>query len=338
MSPLRKMDRAGPIMKRRSFLDVIGCVLATIPSIARLEQPRVYRIGYLNPADSEDVGYSSFRRALTDLGYIVGRNTILVERFAEAKLERLPGMAADIVANNVDLIVAVSPSAIRAARVATATIPIVMAFSGDDPVKSGFAETLARPGGNTTGLTTVTRDLVPKWIEMLRDLIPGLRTIAVLRATGRADHTAQIGVLQDAADIHGIRLHVVEVRNADDFAAGFAAIAGTVSQAVIVLSGPDFTQNRFRLIELVTHYRLPSLYQYAEFVKIGGLVSYGPDIADLSSRAAGYVDKILRGANPAAMPIEQPRKLFLVINRKTASALGLKVSPALLLQADQVIQ
>ena len=189
-------------------------------------------------------------------------------------------MAAELVAKQVDIIVAVSPTAIRAARAATATIPIVMAFSGDDPVKSGFAETLARPGGNTTGLTTVTRDLAPKWIEMLRDLILGLRTVAVLRATGRADHTAQIGVLQFAADIHDIRLQVVEVRNADDFAAGFATIAGTASQAVIVLSGPDFTQNRFRLIELVTHYRLPTLYQYADFVKIGGLVSYGPDIAD----------------------------------------------------------
>ena len=189
-------------------------------------------------------------------------------------------MAAELVAKQVDIIVAVSPTAIRAARAATATIPIVMAFSGDDPVKSGFAETLARPGGNTTGLTTVTRDLAPKWIEMLRDLILGLRTVAVLRATGRADHTAQIGVLQFAADIHDIRLQVVEVRNADDFAAGFATIAGTASQAVIVLSGPDFMQNRFRLIELVTHYRLPTLYQYADFVKIGGLVSYGPDIAD----------------------------------------------------------
>ena len=267
-------------MNRRSFLGVIGCVLATIPSIARLEQPSVYRIGYLNPADSQDVGYISFRRALTELGYIVGRNTILVERFADAKIDRLPTMAAELVAKQVDVIVAVSPTAIRAARAATATIPIVMAFSGDDPVKSGFAETLARPGGNTTGLTTVTRDLAPKWIEMLRDLILGLRTVAVLRATGRADHTAQIGVLQFAADIHDIRLQVVEVRNADDFAAGFATIAGTASQAVIVLSGPDFMQNRFRLIELVTHYRLPTLYQYADFVKIGGLVSYGPDIAD----------------------------------------------------------
>ena len=325
-------------MDRRSFLGVLGCALAIVPSPARLKQPRVYRIGYLNPADAQDVGYDAFRRAMTDLGYIVGRNTILEERFAEANVERLPAMAADLVAKHVDIIVAVSPTAIRAARAATATIPIVMGFSGDDPVKSGFAETLARPGGNTTGLTTVTRDLAPKWIELLRDLIPELRSIAVLRATGRPDHSAQIVVLQDTADIHGIRLQVVDVRNADDFAAGFASIASTASQAVVVLSGPDFMQNRFRLVELATRYRLASLYQYADFVKIGGLVSYGPDISDLTSRAAGYVDKILKGANPAEMPIEQPRKFFLVINRRTAGTLGLRVSPAMLLQADEVIQ
>src|SRR5437879_9296895 len=142
-------------MIRRSALGIIGCILATMPSIARLQQPRVHRIGYLTPADAQDIGYIAFRKALTDLGYIVGRNAILDERFAEAKLEWLPAMAADLVASNVDLILAVSPTAIRAARAATTTIPIVMGFSGDDPVKSGFAETLARPGGNTTGLTAV---------------------------------------------------------------------------------------------------------------------------------------------------------------------------------------
>ncbi len=325
-------------MNRRSLLRVIGCTLATVPSAARLQHQRVFRIGYLTPTAPQDVGYLAFRHALTDLGYFVGRNAILEERFADARVERLPAMAADLVASGVDVIVAASPVAIRAARGATTTIPIVMAFSSDDPVKSGFAESLARPGGNTTGLTTVNLDLAPKWTELLRDLVPALRTLAVLRSPGRADHTAQIDVLQRAADAHDIRLEVVEVRNAGDYAAGFAAMTDRESQALIVLPGPEFMHNRFRLVELAAQNRLPSLYQFDEFVKAGGLVSYGPDHTDLAARAAVYVDKILKGANPAELPIEQPRKFLLAINRKTATALGLKVSPALLLQAEYVIQ
>ncbi len=325
-------------VNRRSWLGIVACALVTVPASIGPSPSKVHRIGYLHPGDAEDVGVGAFRRAMHDLGYTVGANLIIEERFAEARLERLPALAADLVADHVEIIVAVSPPAIRAARMATTTIPIVMAFSGDDPVKGGIAASLSRPGGNTTGLTAVTRDLAPKWIELLLDLIPGLRTVAVLRGTGRPDHDAQVGVLQNAADAHGIRLHIAEVRNADDYAAAFAAIAGTPSQAVIVLSGPDFTLNRYRLVELATQHRLPSTYMFAEFAKIGGLVSYGPDIAELASRAAGYVDRILKGANPAELPIEQARKFFLVINRRTASALGLKVPPALLLQADQVIQ
>ena len=325
-------------MNRRSLLRIIGGVLAAIPSAAHLQQQRIYRIGYLHPTDARDVAYTAFRRALTDLGYIVGRNTIIEERFAEDKVEQLPALAEELVANRVDIIVAVSPTAIRAARAATQAIPVVMAFSGDDPVRSGFAASLARPGGNTTGLTTVGLEVAPKWLELLRELSPGLKAVAVLRSPGRADHSAQIDALHAAAKVQGLVLQVVEVRNVDQYAEAFEAIANAGSQAVIVLSGPEFTHNRVRLVELVTKHRLPSVYQFAEFVVIGGLVSYGPNIADLSSRAAAYVDKILKGANPAELPIEQPRKLFLVINRRTASALGLTVPRAMLLLADRVIQ
>ncbi|HEY2816590.1 MAG TPA: ABC transporter substrate-binding protein [Casimicrobiaceae bacterium] len=325
-------------MNRRSFLSVTGCVLSALSWSAYSLQQRTYRIGYLHPTDAQDVAAIAFRQTLRDYGYVVGQNTILEERYAETNIERLPALAAELVANRVDVIVAVSPTAIRAARAATTTIPIVMAFSGDDPVNSGFAATLARPGGNITGLTTVALDMAPKWLELLIELAPGLKTVAVLRSPGRVDHTAQIEAIRAVADARGIRLQTINVRGVDEYAEAFDAIAAAGSQAVIVLNGPEFVHNRFRLVGLVMKHRLPSAYQFVELVTIGGLVSYGPNIAELSARSVAYVDKILKGANPAELPIEQPRKLFLVINRKTATALGLTVSPALLLQADQVIQ
>ena len=171
-----------------------------MPSTAHLQQPRTYRIGYLHPTDSSDALYPPFVQALKDLGYVAGANTVIEARFAENKVERLPALAVELVANRVDVIVAVAPNAIYAARAATKAIPIVMAFSGGDPVKSGFAATLARPGGNTTGVTSVALDIAPKWIELLRDLVPGLKRVAALRSPARPDHTAQIDALRNIAD------------------------------------------------------------------------------------------------------------------------------------------
>lgn len=331
-------------MRRRSFLATTGCVLGSLALRASAQQAKTYRIGYLHPTDVQDpsigtpdIGYAAFRRALKDLGYLVGTNTMLEERFAENQIDRLPALAAQLVASRVDVIVAVSPTAIRAARIATRTIPIVMAFSGDDPVKSGFAVTLARPGGNTTGLTSVATDIAPKWIEFLRELVPKLESVAVLRLPARQDHTAQIDVLRVAAQASGVRLETVEAKGPDEYSEALAH-AGKTCQGIVVLSGPEVTRNRFRIVELLNRHRLPSVFQFAEFVLIGGTLSYGPDITDLSYRAVAYVDKILKGANPAELPIEQPRKLFLVINRRTASTLGLTVPPELILQADQVVQ
>jgi putative tryptophan/tyrosine transport system substrate-binding protein len=213
-----------------------------------------------------------------------------------------------------------------------------MAFSGDDPVRSGFAATLSRPGGNTTGLMAVPLDIAPKWIEMLAELKPGIEVAAVLRSPGRADHDAQIAVMRAVAQARRIRLHVEEVRGREQYADAFRAIERSGSEALVVLSGPEFTANRAYLVELANGRRLPSVFQFADFVLIGGLVSYGPDIAALSSRAVDYVDRILKGADPAEMPIEQPHKLYLVLNRRTAAALGLEVPRWMLLQADRVIQ
>lgn len=323
-------------MNRRGFLAVLGAAIGA-PAGA-VTTARIHRVGYLHPSDSHDVAYTAFREALERAGYIVGVNTILEERFALDDIARLPALAAELVAKRVDVIVAVSPTAIRAARAATRTIPIVMAFSGDDPVKSGFAATLARPGGNTTGLTTVALDMAPKWIELLADLNPGIKVIAVLRAPRRADHDAQIAVMRAAAQSQGIRVDVAEVRGVDQYADAFDGLVDTGCEGIIVLSGPEFTHNRARLVELVNAHRLPSVYQFSDFVRVGGLASYGPGITDLSARAVAYVDKILNGANPAELPIEQPRRLFLVLNRKTANALGLTIPSRLLLEADEIIQ
>jgi ABC-type uncharacterized transport system substrate-binding protein len=325
-------------MNRRSFLAVSSCVLATVPAFVLAQQPKTYRIGYLHPTDSSDVLYIAFVQALKGLGYGVGGDTIIEARFAESKVERLPGLAADLVAKHVDVIVAVAISAIQAARVATQTIPIVMAFSSDDPVKSGFAATLAHPGGNITGVTSVAFDIAPKWIELLQVLVPGLKTVGVLRAPGRPDHTAQVDVLRHTAEARGIRLNVVEAGNVDQFAEAFAAMASAGSQAAVVLTGPAVVSGRARVVELATSHRLPAVYQFSYFVADGGLISYGPNLADLSARGAVYVDKILRGAKPADLPIEQPTKFELTINLKTARAIGITIPQALQLRADSLIQ
>ena len=324
-------------MNKRAFLGA-SVALSVLPWIARSQQRQIYRIGYLHPTDPGDFAAIAFRQALKDFGFVAGQNMVIEERFAEGHNGRLRALAADLVARRVDIIVAVSPPAISAARAATQTIPIVMAFSGNDPVKSGFAVTLARPGGNTTGVTWVAYDASPKLLEVLSDLVPGLKAVAVFGLAERPGHAAQIDVLRTAADTRGIRIHVVAVRSANEYAEAFATIASAGDQAVVVLSAPELTRDRFRLVELAAKHRIPSIHEFAVFTSIGGLVSYGPDVADLSSRAVEYVDKILKGANPAEMPIEQSRKFLLAINRRTANALGLTISPALLLQADQIIQ
>ena len=328
-------------MDRRTLIGtLVGCILALPLLVNAQPAGRIYRIGYLHPATSQDPGgaFSAFKQALAGLGYSVDRNVKFEARFADGKLERLPSLAAELVALRVDVLVAVSPSAIRAARDATATIPIVMAFSGDDPVKSGFVASLARPGGNITGMTSLTSELAPKWIELLRDAIPGIRRIAVLRSAVRPDHMEQVDVMQAAARPRGVRLQVVEVRDREEYGAAFEDMTRQHAEAVVILSGPEFAQNLVQLAELAATHRLPSLWQYRDFVVAGGLLSYGPNIPDLSARAAVFVDKILKGANPGELPVQQPTKFELAINLKTAQTLGLIIPQSLLLRADEVIR
>jgi putative tryptophan/tyrosine transport system substrate-binding protein len=328
-------------MDRRTFIGTVAGSLLAVPRIADAQQTgKVYRIGYLHPATSQDPGgaFSALKQALAGLGYLVDRNVKFEARFAGGKLERLPSLAAELVALRVDVLVAVSPSAIRAARDATATIPIVMAFSGDDPVKSGFVASLSRPGGNITGMTSLTSELAPKWIELLQDAMPDVKRIAVLRSPARPDHTEQVEVMQAAARPRGVRLQVVEAQDLEQYGPAFEDMTRQRAEAVIILSGPEFAQNLVQLAEQAAMHRLPSLWQYRDFVIAGGLLSYGPNIPDLSARAAVFVDKILKGANPGELPVQQPTRFELAINLKTARALGLTIPQSLLLRADEVIQ
>ena len=327
-------------MDRRTFTRTLAAGLLVTPLIVKAQQPgKVYRIGYLHPATVQDPGRAlpALQQALADLGYVVDRNIKFVERFAGGKLDTLPGLAAELVALRVDIIVAVSPSAIRAARDATATIPIVMAFSGEDPVKSGLVASLARPGGNITGMTSISSILAPKWIQLLQDAVPGIKRIAVLGSPVRLDHNEQVDVMQAAAQPDGVRLQVVKVRDLEQYGPAFEEMTRQRAEAVIILSGPEFAQNLARLAELAAMHRLPSLWQYREFVVAGGLLSYGPNIQDLSARAAIFVDKILKGADPGRLPVQQPTRYEMAINLNTAQALGLTIPQSLLLRADELI-
>ena len=324
--------------RRRRLLAALAVLAFAAPRIARgQEASRKYRIGYLHPTSASDLGPAEMRNALAALGYVVGRNVEFLERYAQGKQDRLPGLAADLVEAKVDVIVAVAPPAIRAALGATKTIPIVMAFSGDDPVASGFAKSLSRPGGNVTGVTTVAHDFAPKWIELLREAVPAAKRIAALRIPGAYAHDDQIDAMRRMAQSRGMQLVVVDVRNPGEYEGAFAAMAKDRVDAVVLMSSPEFTQQRERLAALALAHRLPSIFQYREYVVAGGLMSYGPDIGDLTARAAAYVDRILKGANPAEMPIQQPTKFLLAVNQRTAAALGFAFPMSLILRVDERI-
>ncbi len=329
------------MISRRAFVILIAGVCLLVRRALRAQEAgKVHRIGYLHPASPSEPGqaFQALKQALAEMGYESDRNISFVERWGNGKLETLPLLAAELVALKVDVIVAVSPSAIRAARDATKTIPIVMAFSGDDPVKAGFVASLARPGGNITGMTSITSELAPKWVELLQDAVPGVRRIAVVRSPMRLDHTEQVDVMRAAAQPRGVQLLVLDVRELRDYDAAFDAMSQQHAQGVVILSGPEFAQNLQRFAELALGHRLPSIWQYREFVVVGGFMAYGPSIPLLSARAAIFVDKILKGANPAELPVQQPTKFDLAINLKTAKALGLMIPQSLRLRADEVIQ
>jgi putative ABC transport system substrate-binding protein len=326
------------MMDRRIFVSTAaGALLVTaLPAVAQ-PAAKVYRIGVLSLSEFNKTTLGKVLiEPLATRGYVLGQNIVFEERSAEGKVERLPVLAAELVQLKVDLIVAGPAVAIRAAHNATTTIPIVMAFSADDPVKSGFVTSLARPGGNVTGVTAQARDLAPKWMELLRDAVPGITRIAVLTNSLRPEHAEYVKMMQMGQPT-GLQLQPVEVRGPDQYESAFAAMTKEHADAVIILGDVMFTRDSGRLAELAVSHRLPSIYLFKAFVVSGGLLAYGPDEGQLLDLATQYIDKILKGANPADLPVEQPTKFRLAINQKTAKALGLTISESLLLRADDVI-
>ncbi len=329
-------------MERRVFLAGTGAVLLAAPLAAEAQQAaNIARIGYLggnwaaNPHLPE-----AFRQGLRDLGYVEGRNVVIEYRDAEGKIERLPALAAELVALKVDVIVAPNTPAALAAKQATRTLPIVFAGVAD-PVTSGLVESLARPGGNVTGLSILAPELVGKCLELLKQAVPGVTQVAVLWQPGGLGERTEKDQLKEAdlaARALGVRVQFAEARGPADIDRAFSDMTRARAGALTVLTSSMFFSERRRLVDLAAKNRLPTVYPWREGADAGGLMAYGPNIADLFRRAASHVDKILKGAKPGDLPVEQPTKFELVINLKTAKALGLTIPQSLLLRADQAIE
>jgi putative ABC transport system substrate-binding protein len=329
-------------LDRRTFIGTLTGGLLAAPLAAEGQQAaKIARIGYLSPnlAASPHLP-EAFRQGLRNLGYVEGRNVVIEYRDAEGKPERLPALAAELVALKVDVIVAPGTPQALAARQATRTLPIVFATAAD-PVESGLVTSLARPAGNVTGLSILAPALVGKRLELLTQAVPGVSRVAVLWQPGGHDERTDKDILKAAevaARALGVQLQVVEARGPADFDRAFSDMTRARAGALTVLTGIMFLNERRRLVDLTARNRVPAVYGGRDFVHAGGLLSYGPNLADLYRRAATYVDKILKGAKPGDLPVEQPTKFELVINLKTAKALGLTIPPALLQRADQVIE
>jgi putative ABC transport system substrate-binding protein len=316
--------------------------LGAAPFAAEAQQvAKVARIGWLgaNPAPGRRMR-EAFLQSLGDLGYVEGRNVVIEYRFAEGKLERYPALAAELVALKVDVIVAPITPAALAARKATRTIPIVFAGVGD-PITDGLVTSLARPGGNVTGLSSLLPELVGKCLEQLKQAVPGVSRVAVLWQPDAVPERTEKDMLKAAevaARALGVRLQVVEARGPADLDRAFSDMTSARASALTVLPGNTFFSERRRLVDLAAKNRLPAVYSLREFVDDGGLMSYGPDFTDMFRRAATYVDRILKGAKPGDLPVEQPTKFELIINLKTAKDLGLTIPQSMLARADEVIQ
>jgi putative ABC transport system substrate-binding protein len=332
------------VTTRRAFIGTLAGMLAA-PLSAQAQQPaKVPRIGWLLSGSLEAPEtralLGAFRQGAHERGYVEGQNIVIEYRPAEGRIDRFPALAADLVRLKVDLIVAGSTAAARAAQQATTTIPIVAPTMGD-PVGDGFVASLARPGGNITGLTFLGPALTPKRLELLKEALPKISRLAGLWHPGALSEQTTKDMLsqtETAARTLGVRLQLVGVRSLDELDRAFSTIASQRADAFLMFPSAMFFNERRRVIDLAAKHRLPSVYVSKEFVELGGLISYGASIADLFRRAAVYVDKILKGAKPADLPVEQPTKFELVINLKTAKTLGLTMPPSLLQRADEVIQ
>jgi putative tryptophan/tyrosine transport system substrate-binding protein len=323
--------------KRREFIAMLGGAAAALPLVARAQQSDgMRRIGFLRAAPPSERDLEAFLRGLVDHGWVQGRNFVLLPQWGDGNVARLPELAVALMNTNVDIIVVDGVVTARAARAVTATIPIVMTASAD-PFVGGFVQSLARPGGTVTGLSTLAAEIAGKVLEIFKDLIPGLARVAIV--TPREVRTMFASAEDQAAKALGIDLVYIDLPGPEAAGAAMRQALSAGVQGAVLRSGPFFSSiQRRTMIELAAELRLPVMWDRGGYVEQGGLVSYAPDNADLNRRAAGYVARILAGANPADLPIEQAAKFELAINLKTAKALGIDVPPMLLARADEVIE
>jgi putative ABC transport system substrate-binding protein len=298
------------------------------------------RVGWLTIGAQQELAgtrLDAFRRGFRELGHVEGKTVAIEARFGGYREDRLPGLARELIGSGVGVIVAADPSALRAARAATPTLPIVSRFS-DDPVAAGLAASLAHPGGRVTGIYSLAEELSAKRLALLREALPRLSRVAVLMSAGNPSSTRWLDETREAASALGIRLQPFDVARADGFAAAFRAAAGARAEALLTLRNPLIVRHGPEIVRLAAAHRLPVIYDAGEFVEAGGLMSYGANLPDIYRRLAGYADKILKGAKPGDLPVEQPTTFELVVNRKTVKTLGLTLPPAFLARADRIIE
>ena len=312
--------------------------LVSSPSIAAAQpRPQVAHVAFLEGAKLESHLWQATRDGLRELGYVEGQNLIIEFRSANGQFDRVPDLLAELIRLRVDVIVTIGDPVVLAAKQATSTIPIVMAGAGD-PVGRGFVASLARPGGNITGISNLAVALTGKWLELAKEVVPRISRVALLTNAGNPTHRLFWAEAETLAPGIALTVYKAEVRSPGDFEFAFASMAQDRAGAVVVLADPMLGSQRIRLAELAAKHRLPSISPFREAAENGGLISYGPSLRANFQRAATYVDRILKGAKAADLPVEQPTKFELVINLKTAKALGLTIPPSLLQRADQVIE
>ena len=324
-------------MKKHIFaLTFSALLLALNGSAPAGVAEKIPRIGILFIGGRDQPHLESFKQGLRDLGYVEGKNIILVYRYAEGKEERLGDLAAELVREKVDVIVTTAAISAMAARRVSQTLPIVMTTG--DPLEEGLAASLAKPGGNVTGLSVMLSDMSVKRLELLKESFPKKTRVAALWSPRDREAVTGFKETEDAAKVLSIRLHPLEIKSADDIDRAFAAMTKARDQAIIIILSPLATLNSKRIVELALKHRLPGIYPTRQFVEEGGLMAYGPLIGDLSRRAATYVDKILKGRTPADLPIEQPMKFDFIVNLIAAKQIGVTVPPNVLVRADKVIR
>ena len=325
-------------MLRREFIKLLGGAVAVWP-VALHAQPKIPRVGFMgnSTAELEANLVDSFREGLREHGYQEGRNIVIEYRWADGKYERFPALVAELIAAKVNVIVTAGTPASLAVKKATTTVPLVMVAVGD-PVGTGLVSSLARPGGNLTGLSSIAPDLEGKRLDLLREVVPTLSHVAVFFNSLNPFHVASMRQAHVAAQTLGIKLQQHDIRKSEDLDGAFAAIRTERPDALLILADRVFLHNRQRMMDFTEEQRLPNVNAYKELVEAGGLMSYGPSYEDMHKRAAIYVDKILKGAKPADLPIEQPSKFTFIVNLKAAKTLGVTVPPSLLTLADKVIE